>query len=135
MKSNRQRRLSGPFGARDLGHGAWALSDVPSGTEIYLKGAEPDAAQVLAAGRIDAVVLEWLHDGVGLALERGSKVARLRAGGAIVHQQSGQLFDGLPLASFDSDARRFWRRTFRLVRLPGGRYLLRFLARRSRGKR
>ena len=30
-------------------------------------------------------------------------------------------------SSIDADARRFWRRVFRLVRIPGGRYLLKVL--------
>jgi len=34
-----------------------------------------------------------------------------------------------PLASIDADARRFWHRVFRLVRIPGGRYLLKLLTR------
>jgi hypothetical protein len=38
----------------------------------------------------------------------------------------------LPLASIDADARRFWRRVFRLVRIPGGRYLLKVLTRARR---
>jgi hypothetical protein len=44
-----------------------------------------------------------------------------------VHEPLQDLYEGLPLASIDADARRFWRRVFRLVRLPGGRYLLRLL--------
>ncbi len=40
----------------------------------------------------------------------------------------GHLYDSLPLVKFDADARRFWRRVFGLVRIPGGRYLLKFLS-------
>jgi hypothetical protein len=40
----------------------------------------------------------------------------------------------LPLVSFDDKARRFWRRVFRLVRIPGGRHLLGVLARRNRDR-
>jgi hypothetical protein len=36
------------------------------------------------------------------------------------------------LADFDARARRFWRRVFVLVRIPGGRRLLGMLARASR---
>jgi hypothetical protein len=42
------------------------------------------------------------------------------------------LYEALPLAGFDATARRFWRRVFLLVRLPGGRYLLRLIAQRKR---
>jgi hypothetical protein len=52
---------------------------------------------------------------------------------AIVHQPLARLYDGLPLAEFDSKTRRFWGRVFTLVRIPGGRHLLGVLARRSRG--
>ena len=43
--------------------------------------------------------------------------------------------DILPLAQFDQKAKRFWGRVFRLMRIPGGRYLLRFLARSDIGGR
>jgi hypothetical protein len=39
----------------------------------------------------------------------------------------GHLYESLPLVSIDADARRFWRRVFRLVRIPGGRFLLKIL--------
>jgi hypothetical protein len=42
------------------------------------------------------------------------------------------LYDSLPLADFDRSAQRFWNRVFRVMRLPGGRFLLRFLARGGR---
>ena len=51
---------------------------------------------------------------------------------AIVHEPLGHLYESLPLVKFDAKARRFWRRVFRLVRIPGGRYLLKFLARTSK---
>ena len=46
----------------------------------------------------------------------------------------GELTEPDPLAGLDEKARRFWRRVFRLVRIPGGRHLLGVLARRSRGR-
>jgi hypothetical protein len=54
--------------------------------------------------------------------------------GAIVHEPLPKLYAELPLAGFDERARRFWRRVFRLVRIPGGRHLLGVLARRPRGQ-
>jgi hypothetical protein len=39
------------------------------------------------------------------------------------------LYESLPLVSIDANARRFWRRVFRLVRIPGGRFLLKLLTR------
>jgi len=59
----------------------------------------------------------------------------LKTRNAIIHEPLTRLYEGLPLASFDPAARRFWRRVFRLVRIPGGRHLLRFIARRSRDSR
>jgi hypothetical protein len=131
-----QRRLAGLFVGRDLGDGAWVLTTgATSGPEIYLRGMEPGAAQVLTGESIDTVTVEWHAEGVTLALRRGGGVGYLRARSAIVHEPKSRLFDHLPLASFDIAARRFWRRVFRLTRLPGGRYLLGFMARRNRGAR
>jgi hypothetical protein len=50
----------------------------------------------------------------------------------IVHEPLGRMYESLPLAGIDANARRFWRRVFWLVRLPGGRYLLKLL---TRGRR
>jgi hypothetical protein len=57
----------------------------------------------------------------------------VEAAAAIVHEPLGRLYESLPLANIDANARRFWRRVFRLVRLPGGRYLLKLLTRVGRG--
>jgi hypothetical protein len=59
----------------------------------------------------------------------GAKAASVEVTAAIVHEPLGNLYESLPLASIDANARRFWRRVFRLVRIPGGRYLLRLLTR------
>jgi hypothetical protein len=39
-----------------------------------------------------------------------------------------KLYEALPLARFDAKARRFWGRVFWLVRMPGGRSLLKYFA-------
>jgi hypothetical protein len=39
----------------------------------------------------------------------------------------------LPLVVLDDKARRFWRRAFRIARIPGGRRLLRWIAQRKGG--
>jgi hypothetical protein len=59
-------------------------------------------------------------------------VARVEAAAAIVHEPARNLYAALPLAEFDGRARRFWRRVFLLVRIPGGRSLLGILAHASR---
>jgi hypothetical protein len=56
----------------------------------------------------------------------------LEAQSAIVHEPQTRLYEALPLVVLDDKARRFWRRVFRLVRIPGGRHLLGILARRTR---
>jgi hypothetical protein len=59
----------------------------------------------------------------------------VKARSAIVHEPLAHLYDAFPLAGLDAKARRFWRRVFRLVRIPGGRYLLGVLAHRTRDRR
>jgi hypothetical protein len=58
----------------------------------------------------------------------------VRMQSVIVHEPLAQLYESLPLSDFDDNARRFWRRVFRVARVPGGRYLLRFLAQRTRNR-
>jgi len=132
MKSNIRRNLSGAFQARDLGSGTWRLTITGLSTfEVLLQGAGPDAAQALALPNCNGLSLEWQEAGVLLTLSSPAGTGFANARSAIIHEPRAHLYEALPLVSFDADARRFWRRIFRLVRIPGGRYLLRFLARRK----
>jgi hypothetical protein len=134
-----RRNVSGPFTARSLGTGVWHLAEdtptgTPSGAEIYLQGAGPEASEVLQGASIAMLGVEWHPGGAKLALTVAGGVRYLTIGSAIIHEPKARLYEGLPLASFDTDAKRFWTRVFRLMRIPGGRFLLKFIARRNRGK-
>jgi hypothetical protein len=131
-----QKTVSGLFTPRSLGAGAWQLATAAAaGPEILLRGTGADAAAVFRDGVISSVALEWRADGVRVALtgEKGIRVVRAQT--ALVHEPQPRLYDSLPLAAFDADAQRFWQRVFAVMRLPGGRHLLRFLARRRRPRR
>jgi hypothetical protein len=127
-----KKTLSAPFSARNLGAGVWQLgTGALSGPEIYLRDTGPDAHEVLQDVSITAVGCEWRIEGVKVALTLPNGVRYLTVGGAIIHEPQARLYESLPLAGFDSGARRFWKRVFRLMRLPGGRFLLGFIARRN----
>jgi len=125
-----RRSVAGPFRATSRGTGAWHLTAQPAGAEILLRGAPADAAEWLADARVDALDIEWRGDGVRLAVSAGGRVRALTVDSAVVHEPAARLYEALPLAGFDAAARRFWKRIFRLLRLPGGRFLLRLYARR-----
>jgi len=127
--------LAGPFSARPLGAGSWVLTaGFADGPEVYLQGIEP-GAEFLATVAIEKLTVAWRGDGVELTLSAANGVRILEAASAIIHEPRPQLYDSLPLAGFDADARKFWNRVFRLMRIPGGRRLLGFIARRKRGNR
>lgn len=133
MNGKKRRNFSGAFAAIDRGNGAWQLdSAAPQEISIYLQNAEPGAARAFGEGTLEDLNIEWHADSAQLSFTAGSRPATVKIAGAIVHEPLGFLYDGLPLASIDADARRFWRRVFRLVRIPGGRYLLRLLTRSRR---
>jgi hypothetical protein len=129
--ASRSRTLSGSFAIHEHGSNVWHLT-AGAGPEIYLVGADSAAARIARDTNISAVALEWRDHGVLVTLISidGPKVLQARA--ALIHEPFGRLYESLPLAQFDGAARRFWRRVFRLVRIPGGRHLLRFMARRRR---
>jgi hypothetical protein len=136
MKTESRRGLTGNFVACDLGSGAWQLTNAPRGeTAVYLTGAESDAAHTLRGARFAAVAIEWRKDEVlaSLTSSTGTQVLRVRS--AIIHEPLAHLYESLPLVSLDDAARRFWRRVFRLVRIPGGRYLLGLIARRAQARK
>jgi hypothetical protein len=133
MAGKMRRNFSDAFAAIDCGNGAWRLtSEGPREVNVYLKDAEPGAAQAFGAVPISSLAIEWHPGAAHLSFQSGGSAATVQSAVAIVHEPLRSLYDGLPLATVDADTRRFWRRVFRIVRMPGGRYLLKLLARRKR---
>jgi hypothetical protein len=132
MNTRMQRLIRGPLERRELSPGTWLWS-APGGGELLIRGAEPGAAEVLRRAAPRAVSVDWLKDGALVTLITDAGPRLLRARVAVAHEPLGHLYEALPLASFEPDARRFWRRVFFLVRIPGGRRLLGLVARRAGG--
>ncbi len=133
MQASKSRTLAGRFAIHELGSGVWHMATGEGdGPDIYLVGADSEAARTARDANISGVALEWRDRDVlvTLTLLDGPKVVQARA--ALIHEPFGRLYQSLPLAQFDGAARRFWRRVFALVRIPGGRHLLKFMARRRR---
>jgi len=137
-----RRTLTGDFRAHPLrpgrtaGLSSWHLATgEPTGPDIYLTGVDAHAAEMLRDGRYGAVDLEWLPDGVRLTLRSSVETRVVQTQGAVLHEPLGRLYEALPLEHLDPAARRFWRRVFRLVRIPGGRHLLKLIARGARASK
>jgi hypothetical protein len=131
-ESRARRDFSGAFIPHDGNDGTWRLSrSAPHQADVFLRGAEHGAAEAFAGKPVTELGIEWHAQHALLTFVSGAKAASVRAASAIVHEPLESLYAGLPLASIDADARRFWQRVFWLVRLPGGRHLLKLL-RRSR---
>jgi hypothetical protein len=136
MKPKMRRNLPGTFIARDLGEGAWRLSRGEAAPiEVFLRGTESGGAEVLRSPCVRDIDIEWRAETVVLTMTSAEQLRTVKAQSAIVHEPLARLYDALPLASLDAKARRFWRRVFRLVRIPGGRFLLGILAHRTRDRR
>jgi hypothetical protein len=134
MSPKMRRNFSGSFMPQDDGHGAWQLTRAaPHDMEVFLRDAEHGAARAFGRTAIVDLGIEWHAERVLLTFMSGDRVATVQAATALVHEPLGHLYASLPLVSIDADARRFWRRVFRLVRIPGGRFLLKVL--RPSGKR
>jgi hypothetical protein len=130
-----RQSLSGLFSATRLNSGLWQLAaEAPAGANVYVHGAGSDASKFLAGVRITALEFEWRSDGVMVKMTGAEGVRYFKSESVIIHEPKSLLYDCLPLASFDAGAQRFWRRVFRLMRIPGGRLLLGAIARR-RGRR
>jgi hypothetical protein len=128
-----RRNFSGAFLAQERGNGAWQLArPPPHETEVFLRGAEQGAKRAFATGPIIELGIEWREENVLLTFSAQGRVASVEAASAIVHEPLPRLYERLPMVSIDADARRFWRRVFGLVRIPGGRYLLKVVARSRR---
>jgi len=100
--------------------------------DVFLRGTESGAAEALRSALVRDIDIEWRTETVVLTMTSAEQRKSVEAQSAIVHEPLARLYEALPLVSLDAKARRFWRRVFRLVRIPGGRYLLGALARRTR---
>jgi len=135
MKPKMRRNFPGTFLTQNLGEGAWRLSRSEAApVDVFLRGVE-SAAEALRSPWVRDVGIEWREDAVVLTMTSAEQPRIIHAQSAIVHEPLARLYEALPLARLDAKARRFWRRVFRLVRVPGGRYLLGALAHRSRRHR
>ncbi len=133
MSPKLRRNFTGVFVARDLGVGTWQLSrPAPHEITVFLRNTERAAQRSFGTGPLVDLGIEWHAEKVLLTFMSGERIASVEAGSAIVHEPQEHLYERLPLISIDADARRFWHRVFRLVRIPGGRYLLKALARMKR---
>ena len=133
MSLKLRRNFSGAFQPRIVGDGAWQLSRrAPHEIDVFVRDAEHGAAQAFGAAPIVDLGIEWRAENVLLTFMSSERALSVSAASAIVHEPLERLYESLPLVSIDADARRFWRRVFRLVRIPGGRYLLKVLTRSRR---
>ena len=128
--------LPGTFQTRNYKQGRWRLSrHEPESVEVLVLGAVPPTAEDSRTPDVRDIDIEWRTDSVWLRYISDGRSVAVQAQGAIVHEPLPRLYAVLPLARLEEPGRRFWRRVFRLVRIPGGRHLLGVLARRSRGPR
>jgi len=135
MSPKKRRNFSGAFLSQDRGNGAWQLiRSAPHETTVFVRDAQHDAANAFRHGRIIDLGIEWRDEEALLTFMSDGRVSSVAAGSAIVHEPLADLYASLPLASIDADARRFWRRVFALVRLPGGRFVLKLLTRSRAGR-
>jgi hypothetical protein len=132
MISKLRRNLPGPFVARNIGVGSWRLAcGYPLPIDVILRGAQPQAEEALLAPEAEYLDIEWYAETVVLTMTSAGRKRSINARSALLHEPLAHLYDALPLAAVDEKMRGFWRRVFRLIRIPGGRYLLGVLARLS----
>ncbi len=130
IKARAGRTLWGSFAIHGLGSNVWRLATGDcAAPEIYFIGAESGAGCIEREMNISAVTLEWRDRDVHATLISIGGPKSLHARAALIHEPCAELYRSLPLAQFDGAARRFWRQIFWLIRIPGGRHLLRFMAR------
>jgi hypothetical protein len=133
MNPNMRRHLPGRFTAQDLKGGTWRL--VRGGSEpaeVLLRGTDSRAVEVFAASELVDIDIEWRPAKVELWATSSGRRRTIESQSAIVHEPLARLYEALPLARTDAKSKRFWRRVFCLVRIPGGRLLLAAVARRTR---
>lgn len=136
MSKKVERVLTASLEARELAGGVWRLSNgAAGGIELILRGTDSADRATLANLRASKAVIVWAGAAAVVTLTTPGGPRRVRARTAILHEPKSTLYGALPLVHLDAAARRFWRRVFVLVRIPGGRRLLGLMARRAGGPR
>jgi len=98
--------------------------------QVHLTGSH--SVQDMQDRRIERVTIEWTTNAASVVVTGNGWSETLAVTSASIHEAKPLLYGSLPLAGFDRRARRFWGRVFVLMRLPGGRSLLKWIARRRR---
>jgi hypothetical protein len=127
-----QRSFSGEFAIAETHPGTWQIENrlVPH-QRILVRGVRTPRPAVPATPT--RVSLEWTAGKpVVVTLQGDAGSVALSCDSATSQETNEGLYRALPLAEFTADRQRFWRRVFWLVRIPGGRFLLRLFARRAR---
>ena len=127
-----QTTLTGEFVVASGGTAAWRIANrLAPGEFVILRGA-PAALRLLprAATRL---VIDWAPGGSARVTQwAGAETLSFEAANALLHEPRLELYEPLQLPRFTPDMARFWHRVFRVVKLPGGRWLLGWIAHRAR---
>ena len=133
-----ERTIAGPLRLDPAGADRWRVTAPDRrGLLAYLRerrtegNGPPLAARIAEFSVLDALAIDWNADAdASVTLRRRGRSLIVAAAAVALHEPGEGVYAALPLASFDAPARRFWWRIFRIVRWPGGRRLLTFIARR-----
>jgi len=127
-----QRSFSGEFVIAEPQPGTWQIDNrIAPYDKILVRGVQTPRSAVPVLPT--AVSLVWTTgERVALTLTDAVGSVTVACDTALSHETAPALYRILPLAQFTADRQRFWRRVFWLVRIPGGRLLLRLIAKRER---
>ena len=127
-----QQSFSGEFVIAEPHPGTWQIDNrLAPQQRIIVRGVKTPRTAVPAIPT--GVSLAWTAPKqVVVTLQDGVQSVALTCDSAVSQQALKSLYRTLPLAQFTAARRRFWRRVFWLVRIPGGRSLLGVIARRAR---
>jgi hypothetical protein len=128
-----QRFLTGEFHVEALGVQTWVFANRRQPGQMLLLRRVQAAPPLAAERTVEAFTVTWTDDRlVTVACSSEGRTWTVTAQAALLHEPVRQIYEQLPLPAFTPPMRRFWRRVFRLVRIPGGRWVIGWLARRSR---
>ncbi len=128
----RHLNLIAPFDVEDCGRGLWCLRQhAKLDAALFVRGSLPFAQ----LSKCESLDIEWLEGGgARIRIALASQTVTVQVKSAFVQELRPKIYDALPLGRLDARTLRFWRRVFTLVRLPGGQFLLGWLAGRTRRK-
>ncbi len=137
MASKLLRNFSGPFNCQVFGQSNLCIRTENPDATLWVRGASVELIRHIQSSRCSRIDVAWGVEAGGrvpVSLQVSDGLPPYLVRSVVIHETLANLYVLLSLPRPDYPSKLLWRVLIALARLPGGAYLLEFLARQRRRK-